>query len=162
MENIAKRKIIIGSDHAGFDMKELLKSSYLNTLDGYEIVDVGCKSKDSVDFPDYAEKLSLEVLKDKENLGIVICGSGIGVSIACNKVAGIRCGLVHDYYTAKMSRLHTDCNVIAIGAQVVGNNVAISIVEAFLGHNLIQEEKYMRRINKITELENKYNEKLNK
>jgi ribose 5-phosphate isomerase B len=152
MEN---KKLILGSDHAGFDMKEVIKKHLLES-GKYEIIDVGCNSKDSVDFPDYAEKLSLEVLKDKSNLGIICCGSGIGVSISCNKIAGIRCALVHDYYTAKMCRQHTDCNVIAIGGSVVGNQVGINIVDAFLSHELIQEDKYIRRINKITELEKKY------
>jgi ribose 5-phosphate isomerase B len=152
MEN--KKRIVIGSDHAGFNIKENVKK-HLNELGQYDVVDVGTNSLDSVDFPDYSEKLASEVLKDKNNLGIVCCGTGIGVSIACNKIPGIRCGLVHDYYTAKMSRLHTDCNVIAIGGSVVGNGVGLSIVDAFLGHDLIKEDKYIRRINKISDIEKK-------
>jgi ribose 5-phosphate isomerase B len=155
MEN-AKRTIVVGSDHAGYDMKEHIKK-YLVGLNTYNVVDVGCDSKDSVDFPDYAEKLSLEVLKDENNLGIIVCGSGIGVSIACNKISGITCALVHDYYTGKMCRQHNNANVIAIGGHVVGTSVAVNIVEAFLTHDVIKEEKYLRRINKISELEKKYN-----
>ena len=154
MENIKKR-IIIGSDHAGFVMKENIKK-YLSTLEDYDTFDIGCNSLDSVDFPDYAEKLCLDVLKNTTNKGIIFCGSGIGVSIACNKVPGIRCALVHDYYTAMMCRKHTDCNIIAIGGQVVGQQVAENIVEAFLKYDFLDEEKYNRRINKITQIENKY------
>ena len=150
-----KKKIIIGSDHAGYVMKEIIKK-YLSNLENYDVYDVGCNSLDSVDFPDYAEILCLEVLKDKSILGIIVCGSGIGVSISCNKVPGIRCALVHDYYTAKMCRKHTDCNVIAIGGQVVGPQVAEIIVEAFLKYDFLNEEKYNRRLNKITQMENKY------
>jgi ribose 5-phosphate isomerase B len=153
MEN--KKRIIIGSDHAGYDLKENIKK-HLTELAKFEIIDVGTESRSSVDFPDYAERLSLEVLKDKNNLGIVCCGSGIGVSISCNKIPGIRCALVHDYYTAKMSRQHTDCNVIAIGGSVVGSGVGISIVDAFLEYEFLSEEKYQRRIDKITDLEKRY------
>ena len=157
MENI-KKKIIIGSDHAGYNMKEIIKK-YLSSFVYYNVYDVGCNSLDSVDFPDYAEKLCSEVLGDKNNLGIIVCGSGIGVSISCNKVPGIRCALVHDYYTAMMCRKHTDCNVIAIGGQVVGPQVAENIVEAFLKYDFLNEEKYKRRLDKITQMENKYSNK---
>jgi ribose 5-phosphate isomerase B len=150
-----RRKIIVGSDHAGYLMKEHIKK-YLQGLNTYDIIDVGCDSTISCDFPDYAEKLCAEVLLDKYNLGIVVCGSGIGVSITCNKIPGIYCALVHDYFTAKMCRKHNNCNVIAIGGNVVGPAVAENIVEAFLSHELINEEKYIRRINKIEEIEKKY------
>src|SRR5690242_4228464 len=99
--SIAKRTIVLGSDHAGFKLKQIL-IDYLKSMNSaYEIVDVGTDSDKSVDYPDYAFKLCDEVLKGKENRGILVCGSGIGVSISANKVNGIRCGLVHDYTTAK-------------------------------------------------------------
>lgn len=155
MESKIKRTIVVGSDHAGFLIKERIVK-YLTSLNAYELIDVGTNSEESVDFPDYSEKLCLEVLKDKERLGIIVCGSGIGVSISCNKLQGIRCALVHDYLSAKMSRLHTGCNVAAIGGNFVGPQLAENIVDAFLSHDLLTEEKYSRRINKITALEKKY------
>jgi ribose 5-phosphate isomerase B len=150
-----KKKIIIGSDHAGFNLKKVIKS-YLMEKNLYDVVDVGTDSLDSCDFPDYAEKLCQEVLNNKENIGIVICGSGIGVSITANKIPGIRCGLVHDYLTAKLARQHTNCNVVAFGEFIIGTLQAKNVVDSFLGHELINEEKYIRRINKISEIEKKY------
>ena len=153
-----KRIIVIGSDHAGYKLKQILKS-YLEEKNQFTIVDVGTDSSESCDFPDYAIKLCNKVLEDKETRGIVVCGSGIGVSITANKFPGIRCALVHDHLTAKLAIQHTNCNVIAIGESIVGSMQAKDIVDSYFSHEFISEEKYQRRINKITELENKFNSK---
>jgi ribose 5-phosphate isomerase B len=153
-----KRIIVIGSDHAGYKLKQILKS-YLEEKNQFTIVDVGTDSSESCDFPDYAIKLCNKVLEDKETRGIVVCGSGIGVSITANKFPGIRCALVHDHLTAKLAIQHTNCNVIAIGESIVGSMQAKDIVDSYFSHEFINEEKYQRRINKITELENKFNSK---
>jgi len=150
-----KRRLIIGCDHAAIKLKtEIIK--YLNGKDGYEIVDVGCDSDKSVDYPDFAEKACLEVLKDQNNLGILMCGTGIGISIAANKVPGIRCALCHDYTTAKLTRDHNNANVLAMGERIVGTEVAKDIVDAFLNTQFSNGENHVRRINKIKDIEAKY------
>jgi ribose 5-phosphate isomerase B len=149
----SKRLVILGSDHAGFKLKSLIKD-YISSKDSIEVVDVGTMSEDSCDFPDFAEAVCKEVLKDKENRGILFCGSGIGVSIAANKVGGIRCALVHDYLTAKLAVEHTNCNIISMGENIVGPLVAKNIVDSFLSHKFLAEEKYQRRIDKISKIEN--------
>lgn len=162
-KNTLKRTIILGSDHAGFKLKKII-FEYLQNSDNkelYDLIDVGTDSEKSVDFPDFAEKLCIEVLKNNTNVGILVCGSGIGVSITANKFPGIRCGLVHDHLTAKLSRQHTNCNVIAFGEGIIGPSVAKNIVDTFLSSELIDEEKYKRRIDKITEIEKKLDSKLN-
>ena len=154
MDSVIKRRIIIGSDHAGFKLKEIIKQ-HLSDKNKFDILDVGTNSTDSCDFPDYAEKLSEEVIKDKNNRGILVCGSGIGVSIVANKFQGIRCALVHDYLTTKLAREHTDCNVISMGESIIGVLQAKTIVDTFLETENLKEEKYLRRINKISSLESK-------
>lgn len=156
-----KKLIVIGSDHAGFKLKKVIKQ-YIEEKNLYDVIDVGTDSAESCDFPDYAEKLCLEVLRNDENRGILICGSGIGVSITANKIPGIRCGLVHDHLTAKLAKQHTDCNVIAFGEFIVGELEAKSIVDSYLEHEAMKEEKYLRRINKISAIEKIYGSKDNK
>jgi ribose 5-phosphate isomerase B len=151
-----KPTIVLGSDHAGFNLKSYLKK-HLTDSEKYNIIDVGTDSTTSCDFPDYAEKLCEEVLKDPENIkGVVCCGSGIGVSITCNKITGIRCGLVHDTMSARLARQHTNCNVIAMGENFIGNVLAKEIVDTYLSHELIKEEKYLRRLQKMIDIEKKY------
>ncbi len=152
--NTLRKLIVVGSDHAGFKLKNVIKA-YLEEKSILDILDVGTFSEGSCDFPDYAERLCEEVIKDNENKGILFCGSGIGVSIAANKIKGIRCALVHDYLTAKLAVEHTKCNVISIGESIVGHLEAKNIVDSFLTHEFLAEEKYQRRIDKITKLEEK-------
>jgi ribose 5-phosphate isomerase B len=156
MNNTIKKKLIIGCDHAAYILKsEIIK--YLKAKECYEIIDVGCESEKSVDYPDYAEKACIEVLKDEtNNLAILICGTGIGISIAANKIPGIRCALCHDHTTAKLTRDHNNANVIAMGARIVGTEVAKDIIDAFLMTDFSNGESHLRRIGKIKELETKY------
>ena len=156
MDIIKKRIVILASDHAGFPLKDAIKS-YLSTKENFEIIDRGCDSADeSVDYPDFVKDLCSEVSKNKNNKGVVVCGSGIGISIAANKIKGIRCALLHDQLGAKLSREHNDSNVMSLGAGFLGKELAKNIVDTFLNTEFSGEERHQRRIDKITQLENKY------
>jgi len=129
-----KKNIVIASDHAGFELKEFL---IFTLKDEYKIIDFGCYVKESVDYPDYAKKLCEYIIRGKEDqdvdiFGIVICGTGIGMSICCNRNQLIRCGLCHNKYTAEATRRHNDANVLALGARVISNDLALEIVDKFM------------------------------
>ncbi|NLV77041.1 MAG: ribose 5-phosphate isomerase B [Tissierellia bacterium] len=143
-------KIGIGSDHGGYELKEYIKE-YLEQ-ENIEYIDYGTNSLDSVDYPDYGLKLSKGVISGEVDRGIAICGTGIGISITCNKVAGIRCALCSDTYSARMSREHNDANVLALGGRVIGKDLAIEIVSAWLKAEF-QGGRHERRINKISNIE---------
>lgn len=147
-------KIAIGNDHAGFQLKLQIISS-LQTL-GTELLDCGCNSEESVDFPDFVELVAQYVLNGKVERGIVICGSGIGASIAANKIPGVRAGICHDTYSAHQGVEHNDMNIIALGARIVGKDLAIEIVNTFVFAKPRFEEKYIRRLNKIKAIESRY------
>ena len=122
--------IAIGSDHAGFGLKEEIRD-YLDEL-GIEYTDCGAYGTDSCDYPVYGEKVARAVASGEAERGIVVCGTGLGISITANKVKGIRCALCGDSFSAEMSRLHNDANVLALGARVTGSGLAKKIVEVFL------------------------------
>lgn len=143
-------KIIIGSDHGGFELKEIIREYILKK--GIEVQDVGVFSADPVDYPDYAKKVGDEVKVDQGNFGILICGTGIGMSIAANKIKGIRCALCNDVYTAKMARGHNDANVLAIGGRVAGKGIALMIIDTFLNSNF-EGGRHNIRISKIQGME---------
>lgn len=123
------KKFYIATDHAGFEIKDYVKE--IVTGLGHEIVDLGPDSADRVDYPDYAKKCAEAVLSDAGSFGILICGTGIGISIAANKVPGIRAALCHDHYTAKLTRQHNDANILCFGERVVGKGVIEDMIEAF-------------------------------
>ena len=123
-------KYYIATDHAGIEFKSFIKS--LLEERGHEVADLGPFSTDRVDYPDYAKKVCHSVLEDAGSKGILICGTGIGMSLAANKVKGIRAALCHDAYTASMARAHNDANVLVMGARVLGYGTAESIVDAWL------------------------------
>ena len=139
--------IAIGSDHGGFDLKEVI-IAYLKEK-GIEYRDYGCADKSSCDYPVYGRAAAEAVASGECEKGIVICTTGIGISIAANKVRGVRCALCADTLTAKMTRLHNDANVLALGGGIVGPNLAVSIVDAFLTTEFSKEEKHQRRIGLI-------------
>ena len=143
--------VVIASDHGGYVMKESLVK-YLGAR--YTIIDCGTDSTDSCDYPDFAEKCCLKVLEGKENyIGILICGTGIGMSISANKIKGIRCALCTDTTSAKLSRQHNNANVVAIGERVIGEEVAKDVVDTFLSTSAFTIERHVNRVNKITRLE---------
>lgn len=143
-------RIAIGSDHGGFELKESIKE-YLEE-EGIEYEDFGTYSTESVDYPDFGRKVSEAVANNEYDKGIVICGTGIGISISCNKVRGIRCALCNDTYSARMSREHNDANVLALGGRVLGRDLAVEIVKSYLGAEF-QGGRHERRVNKITDIE---------
>ena len=122
-------KFYIATDHAGYALKEFTKE-YVSSL-GHEIIDLGPDSADRVDYPDFAKKCANAVVEDEGSFGILICGTGIGISIAANKVAGIRAALCHDAYTASATRAHNDANILCFGERVVGQGVVESMIDAF-------------------------------
>ena len=123
------KKFYIATDHAGYALKAYVKD-FVQKL-GHEIIDLGPDSADRVDYPDFAKKCTHAVLEDKGSLGILICGTGIGISIAANKVSGIRAALCHDTYTAKLTRQHNDANILCFGERVVGKGVIEEMIEVF-------------------------------
>ncbi len=146
------KKIVMASDHAGFDLKNTLVEQLKN--DGYDVEDAGTYSKDSCDYPVFAEKACRYMLDGKAELCILVCGTGIGMSMAANKVKGIRAACCSDTYSAKFTRLHNDANVLCMGARVVGEGLAYEIAKVFL-ETEFEGGKHLRRINMISDLENK-------
>lgn len=139
--------IAIGSDHGGFDLKELVIAHLKEQ--GMEVKDVGCYDKSSCDYPVFGRAVAEAVANGECEKGIVICTTGIGISITANKVPGIRCALCADSVSAKLTRLHNNANVLAMGAGIVGNNLALNIVDTFLGTEFSGEERHQRRIDLI-------------
>lgn len=143
-------RIAIAADHGGFELKDSMVE-YIKSL-GNEVVDLGTNSADSVDYPDYAKKVCEEIQKGNSDLGILICGTGIGMSLAANKFEGIRAACVSDVYSAKMSRNHNNANVLCIGARVIGDEVAKLIIKTFL-ENEFEAGRHQRRVDKIMAFE---------
>ena len=143
-------KVSIGADHAGFDLKELLKKHISDQ--GIQVLDEGTISNESVDYPDFARKVAHDVSEKKVDYGVLVCGSGIGMAITANKVAGIRAANVASEYEARMSREHNDANVIAIGSRVLKQPEAFAIVDTFL-NTAFAHGRHTARVEKITEIE---------
>lgn len=141
--------IAIGCDHGGYDLKEKVVA-YLKEHN-YEVKDCGCYSAESVDYPVFGKAAANAVASGECEKGIVICTTGIGISISANKVKGIRCALCSDTLSAKMTRLHNDANMLAMGAGIVGDNLALDIVETFLNTEFSGEVRHQRRIDLIEE-----------
>jgi len=139
-------KISLGCDHGGYELKEIIKKHLENK--GIEVLDVGTDSLDSVDYPDYGEKVALLVSNKEADKGIVVCTTGIGISIAANKVNGIRCALCTDSFMAKMTRLHNAANMLALGAGIVGKNLALDIVDTWLDTEF-EGGRHTKRVEKI-------------
>lgn len=140
-------KIAIGSDHGGFDMKELVKAHL--EAKGVDVVDKGCYDKSSCDYPVFGRAVAEAVAAKEADMGIVICTTGIGISITANKTPGIRCALCSEPLSAKMTRLHNNANVLAMGAAMIGANMAYEIVDTFIGTDFSGEERHQRRIDLI-------------
>ena len=144
-------KIAIGCDHGAFDLKNAVVKHLQGK--GYEVADFGCYSLDSCDYPDFAAAAANAVASGECEKGIVLCTTGIGISIAANKVKGIRCALLSDPLSARMTREHNDTNMMAIGAGIVGKNLALEIVDTWIGTEFSGEAKHQRRIDKVMALE---------
>jgi len=147
-------KITIGSDHAGFALKKVLIDHLQKN--GHELLDVGTDSTTTVDYPDYAQAVGLSVLQGKSERGILICGSGVGASVAANKVPGIRAGLCHDGYSAHQGVEHDDINVLVLGSRVIGPELAKDLCITFINARFTNEERHRRRLEKIHSMEQRY------
>src|SRR5499427_2194894 len=146
-------RIAIGSDHAGFELKEAVKAFLF--AEKHEIVDLGTTSKDPVDYPDYAKAVGMAVRERQADRGILFCGSGVGASMAANRIPGVRAGLCHDTYSAHQGVEHDDMNVLVLGGRVVGIELARELIHAFVNATFTGEERHVRRLAKITTLENR-------
>ena len=142
-------KIIIGNDHAGVELKQNLVK-YLQEK-GNEVINVGTDTHESGDYPDIAEAVGKLVLENKDSLGIIVCGTGIGISIAANKLKGIRAALCHNELTARLARQHNDANIISLGARIIGEDLAKACVDAFL-ETEFEGGRHLRRVCKIDEV----------
>lgn len=149
------QRIALGSDHAGFELKEWLKKRLIEA--GYECVDFGTYNPQSCDYPDFSLAVAKAVISGKCDTGIVICGTGIGSSIAANKVTGARCALCWNEYTARTARNHNDANILALGARVIGAELAWEIVKVWLETPFSREERHKRRLEKIATFEKSKN-----
>lgn len=146
-------KIALGSDHGGLNLKESVKEHLLNK--GYEVNDFGTYTKESMDYPDISEKVAIEVRDNHFDFGILICGTGIGIGIAANKVKGIRAALCHDTFSAHATREHNNANILTMGERVIGTSLAIDIVDTFLSTKF-EGGRHQTRIDKISKLEDNY------
>ncbi len=149
-ESAAKPRIAIGADHAGFHAKEIIKD-FLRQQ-GYPLDDVGTQSEESVDYPDYARAVAEKVAAGRDQFGILVCGTGIGMAMAADKVPGIRAATAHNSMTARLAREHNDANVLALGARVVSDLDAVEIVRQFL-HASFLGGRHQRRVDKIKALD---------
>lgn len=143
-------RVVLGSDHAGFELKEHLVG-YVRSL-GHEVLDVGTHSTESTDYPIYGAAAARTVAAGEADLAIVVCGTGIGIGIAANKVPGVRCAIVSDVYSAGMARSHNEANALALGGRVVGTGLAEAIVKAFLGAQFAGG-RHARRVAQLNELD---------
>jgi RpiB/LacA/LacB family sugar-phosphate isomerase len=147
-------RIAIGADHAGFDLKQILVA-YLRHH-GHEVIDKGTDSDEPVDYPDFAEAVSKVLLAGEAERGVLVCGSGVGASVAANKIPGIRAGLCHNTYSARQGVEHDDMNVLVLGARVIGVEMARELVDHFMAAKFTGAERHRRRIEKIKAIEKRY------
>lgn len=146
-------KIALAGDHAGFALKEFLLGELKK--EGYEVVDLGAYDTSPSDYPDFARSLGAKVANGEVERGILVCGSGIGASVAANKIKGVRAGLAHDTYSGHQGVEHDDMNVLCLGSRVIGPAPALEIARAFLSARFTNEERHVRRLNKVLDIESK-------
>ncbi len=144
-------KVAVACDHGGFPLKEIVLETV--RMGGYDATDLGTDSSEPVDYPDYAEKVGRAIQNGEVDRGILICGSGVGAAIAANKMRGIRAGVCHDTYSAHQSVEHDDANVLALGARIIGPELAAELVHAFLKARFTGEDRHVRRVSKVLNLE---------
>ncbi len=148
-------RIVLGGDHAGFALKQAIAAALRKA--GHAVVDVGTFSADLPDdYPDYAEALGAALLEGRAERGVLVCGSGVGVSVAANKIPGVRAAICHDVYSAHQGVEHDDMNVLVLGGRVIGEALALDLVQAFLGARFSGEERHLRRIEKLKALEARF------
>jgi len=148
-------RIAISADHAGFNLKQTIAADLRRQ--GHEIIDKGTDSDEPVDYPDYAEAVGKALLAGAAERGLLICGSGVGASVAANKLPGIRAGLCHDSYSAHQGVEHDNMNILVLGARIIGVELARELIECFFAAKFTGEERHRIRVEKIRALERRYN-----
>jgi ribose 5-phosphate isomerase B len=143
---MSRETVVMAADHAGYELKDLLKSE-IDEL-GYDVLDLGTHGPESVDYPDFGHAAGQAISDGRASKGVIVCGSGIGISIAANRHQGVRAALCHDALTARLSRQHNDANVLALGARVVGTEAALEVVRAFLSTEF-EGGRHQRRVAKL-------------
>lgn len=146
-------KIVVGSDHAGFPLKQEMAGLLRDA--GHEVVDVGAFSTEPVDYPDSAEAVGRAVVEGRAERGVLVCGSGVGASVAANKVKGVRAAICHDVYSAHQGVEHDDMNVLVLGGRIIGPALAGELVRAFVAAHYTAEERHARRLAKVKALDNR-------
>ena len=146
-------RIAIASDHAGFTLKEEIAAQLRR--EGFRVLDLGTYTMEPVDYPDYARAIGKAIQEGEAERGILVCGSGVGACVAANKMKGVRAGLCHDTYSARQGVEHDDINVLCLGARVIGTELARELVSAFLSARFSHEERHVRRVEKVKEMEAK-------
>lgn len=148
-------RVVLGADHAGYEMKQEALECVRKL--GHEVLDVGTNSSTAPDdYPDFAEALGLVLREKKADRGILICGSGVGASVAVNKIPGIRAGLCHDTYSAHQGVEHDDMNVLVMGSRIIGPALARELIQSFLAAKFSGEERHVRRLGKVKKIESKF------
>jgi RpiB/LacA/LacB family sugar-phosphate isomerase len=147
-------RIVVGSDHAGFEMKQNI-IAHVRGL-GHQVIDVGTDSEAPVDYPDFAEAVGMAIINKEADRGILICGSGVGAVVAVNKIPGIRAGVCHDCYSAHQGVEHDNMNVLVLGSRVIAAQLAHDLVWLYLGSEFSGEERHVRRLAKVQKLEGKF------
>src|SRR5438270_9206077 len=147
-------RVVVGADHAGFELKQTI-ADFLRE-ENHDVIDVGTTNTDPVDYPDYAEALGKVIIDGKAERGVLICGSGVGASVAANKLVGIRAGLCHDTYSAHQGVEHDDTNVLVLGSRVIAYALAEELVKAFINARFTNEERHRRRLEKVKAMEKRY------
>ena len=146
-------KIVVGSDHAGFSLKQEIAEQLRR--EGHDVIDLGAHSTAPVDYPDSAEAVARAVVDGRAERGVLICGSGVGASVAANKIKGVRAAICHDSYSAHQGVEHDDMNVLVLGGRIVGPSLACELVRAFVGARYTNEERHARRLAKVNALDNR-------
>jgi RpiB/LacA/LacB family sugar-phosphate isomerase len=144
-------RIVVGADHRGYQMKDEIAAALRRA--GHQVLDVGTNSADSVDYPDYARAIGEALTEGRAERGVLVCGSGVGASIAANKIRGVRAALCHDTYSARQGVEHDDMNVLCLGSRVIDSEMALELVKVFVDARLLDEERYRRRLDKVAEME---------
>jgi ribose 5-phosphate isomerase B len=147
-------RVAVGADHAGFELKRDLAGAMAQQ--GHEILDLGTHSSAAVDYPDIAEAVATAIRNGQVDRGVIVCGSGAGVSVAASKFPGVRAAICHDCYTARQAVEHDDVNVLCLGARVVGPALARTLIETFLTATFLAEERFLRRLSKIDAIESRF------
>lgn len=144
-------RVALGGDHAGFSLKQAVAARFSGRVT--ELLDCGTHSEESCDYPDFAIAVARQLIEGKADRGIVVCGSGVGVSVAANKIPGIRAAICHDTYSAHQGVEHDDMNVLCIGGRIIGSELAFEIVDAFLNAKYVPQARHARRLAKVLDIE---------